>query len=136
MQPRDVDEIRARLVEVQRLRYVLRGQHDLRLRASRPNVAQQSQVAGASEDVVGDARNDELRVLDAHVPQGVCVSHIAIDAADPALAELTHHGRVEIDDQDLGEKFLDLQRFTVMLELVQDGAGVAEEAQEDDRLVP
>src|SRR5258708_6621725 len=135
MEPREIDKVGTRFVEGQRLRYVLGGQHDLGLRAGRPYVAQQPQVVSAAEDVVGDAGNHELRVLDADVTQGVGMRNVAIDRADPTLSQLPHDFRVEVDDKDLAEKLFNLQRIAVMFELMKDRAGVPEEAEEHKRLV-
>ena len=66
----------------------------------------------------------------------VGVRNVAIDAADLAAAKLAHHGRVEIDDQDLAQEILGVGIGAVVLELVEDGAGVTEEAEKDDGLLP
>ena len=61
----------------------------------------QAQVAGAAEHVIGDARNDQLSMLDARMTERVGVRDVAVDTLDVLATKFTHDGRVEVDDEDL-----------------------------------
>src|SRR5712691_12078824 len=108
MEPRDVDEVRAGLIEMKCLRYVVCREHDLGSGAVGAGVTEQSQIVGAAKDVVGNAAHDELGVLDARVTKSVGVRDVAVDDADPSGLQLSHHRGVEVDDQDLVEHDLPL----------------------------
>src|SRR6266581_2289676 len=60
VQARDEHEVGARVIELQRLRDVVGCQHDAHTRRMCADAAQEPQVARAPQDVVGDARDDEL----------------------------------------------------------------------------
>src|SRR5713226_2862523 len=134
MEPRDVDEVGAGLIEMKRLRYVVGREHDFGFGTAGACITEQPQIVGATQDVVGNAAHDELRVLDARVTKGVGVRDIAVDDADPSLLQLSHHRGVEIDNQDLVEHDLPLDRGAFALELQQDRARVAVEPEKDHRL--
>ena len=101
VEPGDEDEVRSMLIEAKRLRDMVAGQHHPGVRCVCVDAVHQPHVAGAAEYVVGDARNDELRVLDAGMAQRVRVGDVPVDAFDVLAAELSQHGRIEVDDQDL-----------------------------------
>src|SRR5258708_14196429 len=101
MQPWDVDEVGAGLIEMKCLRYVVGREHDLGSGTAGAGVAEQSQVVGAAKDVVGNAAHDELGVLDARVTKSVGVSDVAVDDADTPRLQLSHHCRAEVDHHDL-----------------------------------
>src|SRR6266550_4388687 len=67
----DEHEVGPLLVEVQSLRNVLGGQDHARIRGVHVRDMHQPQVARAPEHVVGDARHDELGVLNPGVAQRV-----------------------------------------------------------------
>src|SRR2546428_14060382 len=67
MEPRDVDEVGAGLIEMKRLRYVVGREHDLGSRTAGAGIAEQPQVVSAPKVVAGNAADDEIRVLDARV---------------------------------------------------------------------
>src|SRR5712692_6210344 len=136
MEPRDVDEVGAGLVEMKGLRYVVGREHDLGSGTAGAGVTEQSQIVGAAKDVVGNAAHDELGVLNARVTKSVGVRDVAVDDADPSRLQLSHHCGVEVDDQDLIEHHLALDGGAIALELQEDRARIAEEAQEDHRLWP
>src|SRR5229473_4145585 len=136
MEPRDVDEVGAGLIEMKRLRYVVGREHDFGFRTAGACITEQPQIVGATQDVVGNAAHDELGVLDARVTKGVSVRDVAVDDADPSRLQLSHHCGVEVDDQDLVEHHLPLDRGAIALELKEDRACIAEETQEDHRLWP
>src|SRR5712691_1207682 len=136
MEPGDVDEVGAGLIEMKGLRYVVGREHDFGFRTAGASVAEESQIVGAPKDVVGNAAHDELGVLDARVTKGVSVRDVAVDDADPSRLQLSHHCGVEVDDQDLVEHHLALDGGAIALELQEDRARIAEEAQEDHRLWP
>src|SRR5258708_8798178 len=92
VQARDEHEVGARVIELQRLRNVVGGQHDAHARRVRADAAQQPQVARATQDVVGDARDDELCVFDACVVQRVHVRDVAVDDLDAPSPQLAHDG--------------------------------------------
>src|SRR5713101_2034168 len=129
MEPRDVDEVGAGLIEMKGLRYVVGREHDLGSGTAGASVTEQSQIVGAAKNVVGNAAHDELGVLDPRVTKSV-----AVGDADPSRLQLSHHCGVEIDDQDLVEHRLPLDRGAIALELKEDRACIAEETQEDHRL--
>src|SRR5216683_2110690 len=67
MQPWDVDEVGAGLIEMKCLRYVVGREHDLGSGTAGAGVAEQSQVVGAAKDLVGNTVHEELGVLVAGV---------------------------------------------------------------------
>src|SRR5260370_4231915 len=136
MEPRDVDEVGACPIEMKRLRYVVVREHDFGFGTAGACITEQPQIVGAAQDVVGNAAHDELGVLDARVTKGVGVRDVAVDDADPSLLQLSHHRGVEIDNQDLVEHDLPLDRGAFALELQQDRARVAVKPEKDHRLGP
>src|SRR2546430_12511196 len=66
--------------------------------------------------------------------QRVGVRDVPVENLDSASPQLAHHCRIEINDHDLAHELLRLLYIALMLELVEDGARVAEEAQKDDRV--
>src|SRR5258706_3242654 len=136
MEPRDIDEVCAGLIEVKGLRYVVGREHDFGFGTAGACITEQSQIVGAAQDVVGNAAHDELGVLDASVTKGVGVRNVAVDDADPSLLKLAHHRGVEVDDQDLVEHDLPIDGGAFALELQQDRARVAVEPEKDHRLGP
>src|SRR5260370_30302258 len=136
MEPRDVDEVGAGLIEMKRLRYVVGREHDFGFGTACAGITEQPQIVGAAQDVVGNTAHDELGVLDARVTKSVGVRDVAIDDADPSRLQFSHHRGVEVDDQDLVEHHLPLDGGAFTLELQEDRARITEEAQEDHRLWP
>src|SRR5450759_364973 len=130
MEPRQVHEIGSRCIKAESLRYVLGGEHHARLRACGSAVLEHPQVVGPSQDVIGDAGNHKLCVLDSCMPKGVRMSDVPIDAADLSIPKLAHHARVEVDDEDLAEKLLIRVAVSCVLELMEDRARVSEETKE------
>src|SRR5206468_8442298 len=101
VEPRQEHEVRALLVEAQRLGDVVGREHHARVGRLHVHRVHQAQVARAPQHVIGDAGDDQLGVLDTRVPQRVRVSDVTVDALDVAAPQLAHHRRVEVDDQDL-----------------------------------
>ena len=112
---------------------MLGREHHARVGRLHVDAVHQPQVARPAQDVVGDAGNDQLGVLNSGVAKRVRVCDVAVDALDVLAAELAHDRRVEIDDQDLLDELARLLRRAFVLELVEDRAGVAEEAKKDHR---
>src|SRR5260370_17310059 len=136
MEPRNVDEVGAGLIEMKGLRYVVGREHDLGSGTAGAGVTEQSQIVGATKDVVGDAAHDELGVLDARVTKSVGVRDVAVDDADSSRLQLSHHCRVEVDDQDLVEHHLPFDAGALPLELQEDRPRIPKETQESHRLPP
>src|SRR3984893_2757670 len=110
MEPWDVDEVSSGFVEVKSRLNMLACEHDLGFRTSGADVAQELEVAGTAEDVISDAAYHELGFLDACMAQRVGVCDVAIDTGDAAAAQLFHHRGDEVDDQQLVEQNLRLDR--------------------------
>src|SRR5260370_32932552 len=120
MEPRNVDEVGAGLIEMKGLRYVVAREHDLGSGTVGAGVTEQPQIVGAAKDVVGDAAHDELGVLDARVTKSVSVRDVAVDDADPSRLQLSHHCGIEVDDQNFGETHLPFDGGALTLKLQHD----------------
>ena len=74
-------------------------------------------------------------MLDPGVTHRVRVGDVAVHACDVLAAQLPQHCWIEVYDQDFFQEALRLFGRALVLELVEDGARVAEETEEDHRLV-
>src|SRR5207245_4866260 len=97
----------------------------------RAHALEESQVAGAAKNVIGDAGDHELGPVDPRVPQRVDVGDVAVDALDAPAAQLAHDRRVEVDDKDLADEVARLLDVALMLELIEDRARIPEKTEED-----
>src|SRR2546430_13198810 len=104
------------------------------MRSLGAHVLQQPKVAGASENIVGDARHDKVCGFHAGMAERVGVGDVPIDHLDAASPELSHDGGVEVDDHDLADEVFRFLDIALVLKLIEDGAGVPEEAEEDNRV--
>ena len=90
-------------------------------------MADQLLVVGAFQQRVRHAQDDDLGLADAGMHQRVDIADVAVDHVQAAVGQRPEHVRIEIDHGDLFE-----QRAVLPLDLAQQRAGRAEEAEDDD----
>src|SRR5260370_7848110 len=91
MEPRDVDEVGAGLIEMKRLRYVVGREHDFGFGTACARITEQPQIVGAAQDVVGNAAHDELGVLDARMTKRAALRDFPVANPNPCLLHLPSH---------------------------------------------
>ena len=90
-------------------------------------MADQLFVVGALQQRIRDAEDDQFGLADAGMHQRIHIADVAIDHVHAAVGQGAEHQRVEIDHGDLLE-----HGRIAPLDLAQQRAGGAEEAEDDD----
>jgi hypothetical protein len=126
-QPRRQHKVGAGRIEALHVFQQVRDRDDLRRRILRPHAAYQLLVAGALEQVVRHAGNDDLGRADAGMRQGVGIADVAVGDLYALRREPLKDLRIEVDHADLFER-----RRVSALQLGEERAGAAEEAKQHD----
>src|SRR5262249_52494448 len=134
IEPGKVDEIGAFFVQRERALDGIRGDEHLRLRAAVPRLLKNPAVGGAAKDAVRERRQEDARGLDVRMMERVHIGDVAVHAADAAASELLKDHGIEVDHQNLPQRRFRARVLRQELQLLEDRARLAEEAEEDDAI--
>src|SRR5204863_6412728 len=93
VEPRDINEIGAFRVQVQRALNRIGSDQNVRARAEAADLLQDAEIRRAAQNRVGDRGYDNPRAFDVRVVQRVHVRYVTVEGTNPAAVELfERHG--------------------------------------------